>query len=93
MNFGKINSFLSLFQEEQAPPLQIRDVIRTAVTSSVQEVFPLNLTADVLLGIGLFCLANGSDYQQIANQFNILVSVAKLCVKQLCRVLCTNFRF
>jgi len=41
-------------------------------------IFPLNLTADVLLGIGLFRLANGSDYQQIANQFNV-VSVAKLC--------------
>ncbi|RHN62187.1 putative harbinger transposase-derived nuclease domain-containing protein [Medicago truncatula] len=56
-------------------------------------LLPLNLTAGVRLGIGLFRLASGSDYQQIANQFNVTVSVAKFCVKQLCRVLCTNFRF
>jgi hypothetical protein len=56
-------------------------------------LFPLNLSAAVRLGIGLFRLANGSDYTQISNQFNVPVSVAKFCVKQLCRVLCTNFRF
>ncbi|RYQ91446.1 hypothetical protein Ahy_B09g097321 [Arachis hypogaea] len=28
-----------------------------------------------------------------ATQFGVLVSVAKFCVKQLCRVLCTNFWF
>ncbi|CAK8577487.1 unnamed protein product [Lathyrus sativus] len=56
-------------------------------------LFPLNLSAGVRLGIGLFRLANGSDYSQISSQFNVPVSVAKFCVKQLCRVLCTNFRF
>ncbi|XP_045813388.1 protein ALP1-like [Trifolium pratense] len=56
-------------------------------------LFPLNLSAGVRLGIGLFRLANGSDYTQISNQFNVPVSAAKFCVKQLCRVLCTNFRF
>ncbi|XP_058730718.1 protein ANTAGONIST OF LIKE HETEROCHROMATIN PROTEIN 1-like [Vicia villosa] len=56
-------------------------------------LFPLNLSAGLRLGIGLFRLANGSDYSQISSQFNVPVSVAKFCVKQLCRVLCTNFRF
>ncbi|XP_061356350.1 protein ALP1-like [Gastrolobium bilobum] len=57
------------------------------------ELFPLNLTAGVRLGIGLFRLANGSDYTEISNRFGVSVSVARFCVKQLCRVLCTNFRF
>ncbi|CAI8618428.1 unnamed protein product [Vicia faba] len=56
-------------------------------------LFPLNLSAGLRLGIGLSRLANGSDYSQISSQFNVPVSVAKFCVKQLCRVLCTNFRF
>ncbi|KAJ1399064.1 Harbinger transposase-derived nuclease domain [Sesbania bispinosa] len=57
------------------------------------ELFPLNLSAGVRLGIGLFRLANGSDYPEISERFGVSVSVAKFCVKQLCRVLCTNFRF
>lgn len=57
------------------------------------ELFPLNLSAGVRLGIGLFRLANGSDYPDISERFGVSVSVAKFCVKQLCRVLCTNFRF
>ncbi|MCI58236.1 hypothetical protein A2U01_0079490, partial [Trifolium medium] len=43
-------------------------------------LFPLNLSAGVRLGIGLFRLANGSDYTEISNQFNVPVSVAKFCV-------------
>ncbi|KAF7810982.1 protein ANTAGONIST OF LIKE HETEROCHROMATIN PROTEIN 1-like [Senna tora] len=57
------------------------------------ELFPLNLSAGVRLGIGLFRLANGSDYAEISKRFRVSVSVARFCVKQLCRVLCTNFRF
>ncbi|XP_027348316.1 protein ALP1-like [Abrus precatorius] len=57
------------------------------------ELFPLNLSAGIRLGIGLFRLATGSDYPQISTQFRVSLSVAKFCVKQLCRVLCTNFRF
>ncbi|XP_019445793.1 PREDICTED: uncharacterized protein LOC109349445 [Lupinus angustifolius] len=56
-------------------------------------LFPINLTAGTRLGIGLFRLANGSDYPDISTRFGVPVSVAKFCVKQLCRVLCTNFRF
>ncbi|KAK7362622.1 hypothetical protein VNO77_04740 [Canavalia gladiata] len=57
------------------------------------ELFPLNLSAGVRLGIGLFRLAAGSDYPEISTRFGVSVSVARFCVKQLCRVLCTNFRF
>ncbi|KAK6916431.1 Harbinger transposase-derived nuclease domain [Dillenia turbinata] len=54
---------------------------------------PLNLSPDIRLGIGLFRLANGANYAQIAKQFGVSESVVKFCCKQLCRVLCTNFRF
>lgn len=54
---------------------------------------PLNLSAQIRLGIGLFRLANGSDYLEISDRFGVSESVAKFCCKQLCRVLCTNFRF
>lgn len=54
---------------------------------------PLNLAAETRLGIGLFRLASGADFREIANQFRVSVSASKFCVKQLCRVLCTNFRF
>lgn len=54
---------------------------------------PLNLPAEARLGIGLFRLATGSDYPEIANRFRVSEIVAKFCVKQLCRVLCTNYRF
>ncbi|KAK7319880.1 hypothetical protein RJT34_04608 [Clitoria ternatea] len=54
---------------------------------------PLNLSPSLRLSIGLFRLATGSDYPQIASRFSVPLSVAKFCVKQLCRVLCTNFRF
>lgn len=57
------------------------------------ELFPLNLSAGTRLGIGLYRLANGSDYTEISTRFGVPVSVARFCVKQLCRVLCTNFRF
>lgn len=54
---------------------------------------PLNLSADIRLGIGLFRLVNGSTYSEIATRFEVTESVTRFCVKQLCRVLCTNFRF
>lgn len=54
---------------------------------------PLNLAAETRLGIGLFRLASGADFREISNQFRVSVSASKFCVKQLCRVLCTNFRF
>ncbi|WCJ17707.1 PIF / Ping-Pong family of plant transposase [Euphorbia peplus] len=54
---------------------------------------PLNLSAEVRLGIGLFRLATGSDYSVIAGRFGVTESVTRFCAKQLCRVLCTNFRF
>ncbi|XP_019165650.1 PREDICTED: putative nuclease HARBI1 [Ipomoea nil] len=54
---------------------------------------PLNLDAETRLGIGLFRLASGADFREISNQFRVSVSASKFCVKQLCRVLCTNFRF
>ncbi|XP_028794023.1 protein ANTAGONIST OF LIKE HETEROCHROMATIN PROTEIN 1-like [Neltuma alba] len=66
------------------PLLECRDPV---------ELFPLNLSSGVRLGIGLFRLANGSDYAEISSRFGVSVSVARFCVKQLCRVLCTNFRF
>ncbi|KAL4322068.1 hypothetical protein HN51_066714 [Arachis hypogaea] len=58
-----------------------------------RDPLPLNLTAGSRLGIGLFRLAKGLDYPEISTRFGVPVSVAKFCVKQLCRVLCTNFRF
>ncbi|KAK7252032.1 hypothetical protein RIF29_35715 [Crotalaria pallida] len=57
------------------------------------HLLPLNLPASTRLGIGLHRLANGSDYAQISTRFSVPVSVSKFCVKHLCRVLCTNFRF
>ncbi|KAJ4716294.1 Harbinger transposase-derived nuclease [Melia azedarach] len=54
---------------------------------------PLNLSADLRLGIGLFRLVTGSTYHEIATRFAVTESAARFCVKQLCRVLCTNFRF
>lgn len=53
----------------------------------------LNLPADIRLGIGLFRLATGSDYPEISTRFRVSEFVSKFCVKQLCRVLCTNYRF
>lgn len=54
---------------------------------------PLNLSAELRLGIGLFRLSTGSDYSEIARRFRVTDRVAKFCSKHLCRVLCTNFRF
>ncbi|VFQ72542.1 unnamed protein product [Cuscuta campestris] len=54
---------------------------------------PLNLSAETRLGIGLFRLASGADFPEISDQFRVPISVSQFCVKQLCRVLCTNFRF
>ncbi|KAF5444362.1 hypothetical protein F2P56_036847 [Juglans regia] len=54
---------------------------------------PLNLSAELRLGLGLFRIATGSDYRQLSKQFGVSESVAKFCTKQLCRVLCTDFRF
>ncbi|KAK4340220.1 hypothetical protein RND71_041682 [Anisodus tanguticus] len=55
--------------------------------------YPLNLNAETRLGIGLFRLATGANYSDISRRFSVSESVAKFCVKQLCRVLCTNYRF
>ncbi|KDP25014.1 hypothetical protein JCGZ_23997 [Jatropha curcas] len=54
---------------------------------------PLNLSAELRLGIGLFRLSTGSNYSEIADRFGVSESVTRFCAKQLCRVLCTNFRF
>ncbi|KAK6805672.1 hypothetical protein RDI58_003457 [Solanum bulbocastanum] len=54
---------------------------------------PLNLAAETRLGIGLFRLATGANFSDISQRFSVSESVAKFCFKQLCRVLCTNFRF
>ncbi|CAL5329288.1 hypothetical protein CsSME_00009628 [Camellia sinensis var. sinensis] len=54
---------------------------------------PLNLSAETRLGIGLFRLSTGADYSELARRFKVSEPVSKFCVKQLCRVLCTNFRF
>ncbi|XP_059652902.1 protein ALP1-like [Cornus florida] len=54
---------------------------------------PLSLTAESRLGIGLFRLSSGADYQEISGRFGVSEPITKFCVKQLCRVLCTNFRF
>ncbi|GMJ03517.1 hypothetical protein HRI_004020900 [Hibiscus trionum] len=53
----------------------------------------LNLSAELRLGIGLFRLATGSSYAEIARRFGVSESVTRFCAKHLCRVLCTNFRF
>ncbi|CAO2814992.1 unnamed protein product [Amaranthus hypochondriacus] len=52
-----------------------------------------HLSAELRLGIGLYRLSTGSDYSEIAHRFRVTDRVAKFCSKQLCRVLCTNFRF
>ncbi|CAI0447221.1 unnamed protein product [Linum tenue] len=54
---------------------------------------PLNLSPELRLGIGMFRLATGSGYAEIANRFGVTESAARFCSKQLSRVLCTNFRF
>ncbi|XP_002518741.2 protein ANTAGONIST OF LIKE HETEROCHROMATIN PROTEIN 1 [Ricinus communis] len=54
---------------------------------------PLSLSAELRLGVGLFRLATGSNYSEIADRFGVTESAARFCAKQLCRVLCTNFRF
>lgn len=54
---------------------------------------PLNLSAELRLAIGLFRLATGSDFPGVARQFGVSESVSRFCAKQLCRVLCTDFRF
>lgn len=54
---------------------------------------PLNLSAELRLGIGLYRLATGANYPEISKQFGVSESVARFCSKQLCRVLCTNYRF
>lgn len=54
---------------------------------------PLDLSAEIRLGVGLSRLATGCDFSTISDQFGVSESVARFCAKQLCRVLCTNFRF
>ncbi|PKI33529.1 hypothetical protein CRG98_046085 [Punica granatum] len=54
---------------------------------------PLNLSTEFRLGIGLFRLATGSSYSDISRRFGVSKATSQFCVKQLCRVLCTNFRF
>ncbi|KAM3220065.1 protein ANTAGONIST OF LIKE HETEROCHROMATIN PROTEIN 1-like [Capsicum annuum] len=54
---------------------------------------PLNLSPETRLGIGLFRLATGANYTDVSSRFSVSVPVAKFCVRQLCRVLCTNYRF
>ncbi|XP_024968336.1 protein ALP1-like [Cynara cardunculus var. scolymus] len=65
------------------PLLECRDPVNS----------PLNLPVETRLGIGLFRLATGSDYLEISQRFEVSEAEAKFCVKQFCRVLCTNFRF
>ncbi|KAF5203978.1 Antagonist of like heterochromatin protein [Thalictrum thalictroides] len=65
------------------PLLECRDPIN----------LPINLSAEIRLGIGLFRLATGSGYEDIARRFNVSEFTCRFCTKQLCRVLCTNFRF
>ncbi|KAF8404997.1 hypothetical protein HHK36_009892 [Tetracentron sinense] len=54
---------------------------------------PLNLPPEIRLGIGLFRLATGSGYSDLSRRFGVSESITRFCTKQLCRVLCTNFRF
>lgn len=56
-------------------------------------LLPFRLSAELRLGIGLFRLATGSGYPEISERFGVTESVARFCAKQLCRVLCTDFRF
>ncbi|KAK1423824.1 hypothetical protein QVD17_19133 [Tagetes erecta] len=65
------------------PLLECRDPVNS----------PLNLPVETRLGIGLFRLATGADYINLSQRFHVSEAVAKFCVNQLCRVLCTNFRF
>nr|DAD21508.1 TPA_asm: hypothetical protein HUJ06_022971 [Nelumbo nucifera] len=65
------------------PLLECRDPVNS----------PLNLSSDIRLGIGLFRLATGSSYADTARRFGVSEFTSKFCTKQLCRVLCTNFRF
>ncbi|KAL2927253.1 Protein ANTAGONIST OF LIKE HETEROCHROMATIN PROTEIN 1 [Bienertia sinuspersici] len=65
------------------PLLECRDPVNS----------PLNLSAELRLGIGLYRLSSGSDYSEIATRFRVSNRVAEFCSTQLCRVLCTNFRF
>ncbi|CAN6449771.1 unnamed protein product [Victoria cruziana] len=53
----------------------------------------LNLSPGTRLGIGLFRLATGSAYSDVSRRFGVAETAARFCTKQLCRVLCTNFRF
>ncbi|XP_057764963.1 amino acid transporter AVT6E-like [Salvia miltiorrhiza] len=54
---------------------------------------PLDLPAETRLGIGLFRLTTGSDHCEISARFGVSEAVSKFCVKQICCVLCTNYRF
>lgn len=54
---------------------------------------PLSLPPETRLGIGLFKLATGADYTEISGRFGVSEADSEFCVKQLCRVLCTNYRF
>ncbi|EYU37657.1 hypothetical protein MIMGU_mgv1a006847mg [Erythranthe guttata] len=54
---------------------------------------PLNLAPETRLGIGLFRLATGADYAEISTRFGVSEAVSEFCVRRLCRVLCTNYRF
>ncbi|XP_043714762.1 protein ANTAGONIST OF LIKE HETEROCHROMATIN PROTEIN 1-like [Telopea speciosissima] len=54
---------------------------------------PLNLSPEIRLGIGLLRLATGSGYADISSRFGVSEATSRFCTKQLCRVLCTNFRF
>lgn len=65
------------------PLLECRDPVQS----------PINLPAEARLGIGLFRLASGSDYPEISRRFRVSELISRFCVKQLCRVLCTNYRF
>lgn len=65
------------------PLLECRDPVES----------PLSLPPATRLGLGLFKLATGSDYPDISTRFRVSEPDVRFCVKQLCRVLCTNFRF
>lgn len=54
---------------------------------------PLDLPAETRLGIGLFRLATGAGHREISSRFGVSEADSKFCVKQLCRVLCTSYRF
>ncbi|XP_051131342.1 protein ANTAGONIST OF LIKE HETEROCHROMATIN PROTEIN 1-like [Andrographis paniculata] len=65
------------------PLLECRDPVES----------PLDLPAEIRLGIGLFRLATGADYPEITGRFGVSEHDSRFCVKHLCRVLCTNYRF